>query len=361
MSDDGPTRWGPRQQFIVFQTVVWSFLAVLPTLPAFMVPVASWSRVFAWLASSMVMGIVASTLLATVLVRLPERVLRGLSLGPVIVLGSMAASLIWSLGGLALEAVVGRDPLAPFDVSSQKHFFFGWVRGTFLLALWSGGFLTNLLSNRVQRAREHLVKSQALADRAQLQVLRSQINPHFLFNALNSVIALITENPAVAKTMVRDISTLLRRALDADSRRDTTVQQELEFVQLYLKCEGVRFEQRLQVSFDIEASVRALAMPPMLLHPLVENAIKHGMRESAMQLKISARRAGDSVELEVANVGVLNARRDEMLPVSTGIGLQNVSGRLGHLFPGQHAFELIERDGWVVAKMSIPARASRVN
>jgi len=249
--------------------------------------------------------------------------------------------------------------MLPHDLSGLRLQVLNTVRGTLLLWLWAALFLVNLLSERMQRTREHSVRALAAADRAQLQLLRSQVNPHFLFNALNSVVALIGENPRGAQGMVRDVAALLRQALDVDGRRDVTLQHELDFVRLYLKCEQVRFEERLVVEFDIEPGVEGLWVPPMLLHPLAENAIKHGMQGLAtgpLRVHLSARRDGGRLALGVTNNGTLRPPRAALVPPGAGIGLRNLRERLAQLFPGQHCFELAERDGRVIASLELPAR-----
>jgi two-component system, LytTR family, sensor kinase len=130
---------------------------------------------------------------------------------------------------------------------------------------------------------------------------------------------------------------------------------EIAFVRLYLKCEQVRFEGRLRVSWDVAPNAEALLVPPMLLHPLVENAIKHGQQaDRPLEVHISARRQGSSLVLEVRNSGTLERATTDLLPAGPGVGLQNVRGRLTHLFPGAHTFSLFETDGKVVARLTIP-------
>jgi LytS/YehU family sensor histidine kinase len=116
----------------------------------------------------------------------------------------------------------------------------------------------------------------------------------------------------------------------------------------------VRFEERLVVTWDLEQSALPLRMPPMLLHPLVENAIKHGMRGLPLELNVSVRRSGGRLVFEVSNSGSLSPPVDALLPPTSGIGLRNVTARLAQLYPGTSAFELTERDGRVVAHLELP-------
>jgi len=348
---------GDRRQFVLFQVLVWLLLATVMVLPGFSLPVRSWAQVALWVSLWAVLGVAISSGLAAVLVHVPDRLLRGMAVVGVMLAASVLASALWGSLLLAAEPLIGREPWAPPDVPQRRYLMVNFTRGVFFLGLWSALFLVNLLASRVQREREHSVRAQALADQAHLQLLRSQINPHFLFNALNSVVALIAEDPRAAKTMVRDVASLLRRALDADGGRDTTVAQELEFVRLYVKCEEVRFESRLQVSFEVGEDVLALPVPPMLLHPLVENAIKHGLRGAVsgpLVVRVSVGRVDDELVFEVANSGTLEASTDALLPPPSGIGLKNVRARLATLFPQRHSFSLVERDGQVLARLTLP-------
>jgi LytS/YehU family sensor histidine kinase len=311
-----------------------------------------------WVVGWALVGVLCSTALAALYTRLPDRLLRGFPVFGVLLAACLTASVAWTLAMLGLEPVLGREPWAPPGVGLELHLAVGFFRGTFFFVLWSALFLVNLLSRRVQRQREDAVRAQALADQAQLQLLRSQVNPHFLFNALNSVVALIGEDPKAAKTMVRDVSALLRTSLDADGGRATSVAHELDFVRLYLKCEQVRFEDRLRVSWEVEDGVQALQVPPMLLHPLVENALKHGMHGAVdvpLEVRITVRREGRDLVLEVANSGTLTPPAGALLPPPSGIGLKNVRSRLAHLFPGRHGFGLEEAGGWVTARLTLPA------
>ena len=366
MSDEGsrPTALrtlGPWRQFALFQAVVWALFVTVVILPGVRFPDVHWLQVLLWLLPWTVSGVLCATLMGAVYVRLPDRQLRGRRVLATIGLTCLGAAVLWSAAQGALLPMVGREPWVPPAATWKEHLAFSTVRGFFFFSLWSGAFLVNVLSVRVQRAVEHSARAQALADEAQLQLLRSQINPHFLFNALNSVVALISENPRGAQDMVRDIATLLRKALDADARKQTSVEEELELVRLYVRCEQVRFEARLQVTFEIAPGTAGLSMPPMLLQPLVENAIKHGMGaavDAPLLVRISARQEAGALVLEVANSGSLGQARPALLPAPSGLGLRSVAGRLGHLFPGEHRFELREQAGWVIAHVSLPLRAA---
>jgi two-component system, LytTR family, sensor kinase len=345
-------------RFGAFQVVLWALLATASALPFLRFSIEGPLTVLRWSLGWALTGALCSTGLALVLIRLPEPWLRDMRVVGLIVGGCVATSLVWAALLLALAPLTGAEPGAPSMPKPPPGFLV--LRGTMILGLWTAVFLVNLLAGRVQREREHSIRALALAEQAQLQVLRGQVNPHFLFNALNSVIALIGENPRAAKGMVRDVSSLLRRALDADARARSTVEEELDFARLYVKCEEVRFEQRLQVTFEVEEGARSLPVPSLLLQPLVENAIKHGMQGAAerrLEVRVRARLEAGRLILEVANTGSLTPPAGALLTPGHGIGLENVQGRLAHLLPGHHAFSLTEDGGWVTARLALDLEA----
>lgn len=203
-----------------------------------------------------------------------------------------------------------------------------------------------------QAERERALEAKALAHQAQLEMLRYQLNPHFLFNALNSIRASIDEDSQRAKRMITEFSEFLRYSLLNGNVASVPLNDEIAAVRNYLDIEKIRFEDRLDVRFDIDPAASSEPIPAFLIHPLVENAIKHGMMNGAtpMKLQISAQRRNGNLRVEVANTGkLLNSTN------GTGIGLRNVRERLAQLFPEQSSFRLTEKDGWIRAVIEINA------
>jgi two-component system, LytTR family, sensor kinase len=169
--------------------------------------------------------------------------------------------------------------------------------------------------------------------RARLDALRMQINPHFLFNTLNTISALVHEKPEAAERMIARLSELLRRTLDHSDAQQVPLREEISFLQGYLEIEQMRFPDRLTVAFDIEPQTRELLVPHLILQPLVENALRHGIlpREDPGRVDISARIvANHTLELKVRD----NGNGLPAHPTATerpGIGLKNVRSRLAHL------------------------------
>ncbi|RYY92183.1 MAG: sensor histidine kinase, partial [Comamonadaceae bacterium] len=162
-----------------------------------------------------------------------------------------------------------------------------------------------------------------------LEELQARIRPHFLFNTLNSAIALVREEPAKAETMLEDLSELFRQAL-ADPRDSVTLADEIGLAERYLAIEQVRFGDRLRIKWQLDPAASSARLPPLLLQPLVENAVKHGVEPSpdGAKLRIRTERRGDTVVIEVVNSLPPLRWADQPLPRGHGIALDNVRDRL---------------------------------
>lgn len=211
-----------------------------------------------------------------------------------------------------------------------------------------------------QAYRERERQAGALATelvQARLQALRMQINPHFLFNTLNTISALIHENPDAADRMIVRLSELFRRTLDRGDVHEVPLREELEFLRGYLEIEQMRFPERLTVTFDIEPKTQDLFVPHLLLQPLVENALRHGIlpREEAGRVEISARIVeGPQLELKVRDNGNGLAPANGT-PGREGIGLRNIRSRLAQLYGDAQQFAIGNAsDGGVEARVRMP-------
>lgn len=188
---------------------------------------------------------------------------------------------------------------------------------------------------RVERARSeaHLVHQVVSAE---LRALRAQLNPHFLFNALNTIAALIPHEPEKAESMVVQLAKVFRHLLTHSEKSFSSLQDELEFLRTYLDIEKVRFGERLRVEFDIDEDVVTATLPSLILQPLVENALKHGLaaKRGDNQLIIRASRVADALSVSVEDNGVgLPKRIDTLRPDgASGVGLRNVRERLRTIY-----------------------------
>jgi two-component system, LytTR family, sensor kinase len=198
--------------------------------------------------------------------------------------------------------------------------------------------------------------------RAQLQTLRMQLNPHFLFNTLHAIHSLMEEDPRSARRMLVDLSDLLRLSLEQVGDQEVSLAQELAFLDRYLKIEQVRFQDRLTVNIDIDERLMEASVPNLILQPLVENAIKHGISRKAGlgKIDIVARREGDELCIEVLDNGP-GIREKRNRSGRAGVGIRNTRERLLQLFGDDHEFKLENRpEGGAAATLRLPLRLQSV-
>lgn len=211
-----------------------------------------------------------------------------------------------------------------------------------------------------QMFRERELRASQLEARlaqSQLQVLKMQLHPHFLFNTLNTISELIHKDPAVAERMVTNLSDLLRLALQTTGSQEVPLQQELEFLKKYLEIEQLRFHDRLLVQLNIDPQTLDARVPNMILQPLVENAIRHGIAPLAGggRIRIQAARDNGNLRLCVSDDGLGLPADGEA--IAEGVGLSNTRARLAHLYGDAHRFELHGApDQGLTLELSIPYR-----
>jgi hypothetical protein len=231
-----------------------------------------------------------------------------------------------------------------------------------LFVLWAAVFLVWTLAYAVALSRRRALRFEveklelevSVKD-AELRALQAQVNPHFFFNSLNSIRALIYQDTAAAAEAVGQLAGLMRYSLRAGQASTVRLGDELAAVNAYLSMERYRFEDRLQAEVDIEPGLDEVAMAPMALQTLVENAVKHGVERAmgACRVRVAAHRIDDQVVLTVANQGQLGAAS-----TSTRLGLANTGKRLALLFGPLASCTLSETDGWVTARVVLPQEAA---
>lgn len=210
-----------------------------------------------------------------------------------------------------------------------------------------------------QMYRERELRASQLETRlaqSQLQILKMQLHPHFLFNTLNTISELIHKAPDVAESMVTDLSDLLRLSLQNVGRQEVSLQQELDFLEKYLQIEQTRFHDRLRVQMKIDPLALDACVPNMILQPLVENAIRHGIAPLARggQVEIQAARENGSLLLRVSDDG---PGLPDAGAIEEGVGLSNTRARLERLYGAAHRFELRSApDRGLTLDMTIPYR-----
>lgn len=238
--------------------------------------------------------------------------------------------------------------------------FGGWYFGAFYIflcwsALYHGMIYYRLLEvEHAERLKEiahtkeeqiKRLKAESIAREAQLKMLRYQINPHFLFNTLHAIYALIKlKDDSRALGMIAKLGKFLRYSLEYDPRLQVNLEDEINTLTLYLNIEKVRFSDRLTVEFDISETAKSARIPSLLLQPLIENAIKYAVATSEVGgiIKIQANTMGDMLLLEVIDNGPGIAGAAQMPGQSTGVGLRNTRERLQTLYGDKHSFSLEE-------------------
>ena len=195
---------------------------------------------------------------------------------------------------------------------------------------------------------------------AQLATLRMQLNPHFLFNTLHAISALAERDPAGVRRMIARLSELLRSTLEEGARPERTLEGELAFLSRYLEIMQVRFQGKLDVEMDVEPEARAALVPTLILQPLVENAVKHGIANvrGSGRIEIRGRREGSHLILSVRDTGPGPGAGPAAEP-STGVGLRNTEARLRHMYGEAHPLSLRAAEGGgALAEIRIPYRPS---
>lgn len=241
---------------------------------------------------------------------------------------------------------LGPDNTAGF---AAPMLFMYWVQTAASLTLWTSLWSWTVAMRRYREGEIARLNAESLRNASELDALRARLNPHFVFNALNNLRALINEDTERARELVTRLSSTLRHALDHSQREHVSVAEELAVVDDYLAVESVHYEDRLRVTREIDPAALELRLPPMALQLLVENAIKHGIARTPGGGELSLRVRGDGgrLRIEVGNPGRIEAES-----VRRGVGLAYLRTRLAHASP-PGAFELRQHGARVTAQMEI--------
>jgi two-component system LytT family sensor kinase len=265
------------------------------------------------------------------------------------ILGGLLQMMIGNAIKDGLFAGLDPDSLARADVIPAFYYaaiFLGWSLAYF--------WIRADVEARSERARRS--EAQAVATRAELQRLRLQLDPHFLFNALNTVAVEIPDRPATALEMTHRIAGYLRYSLDQQTRPVCPLSDEIEAVRAYMRIQELRFEGRLHCVVEMDPAVRSVAVPHLIVQGLVENAVKHGLRTSAetLEVRVTARRAdSDTLVIEVVNPGRLTPRTGDRPPV----GWANTRRRLELHYPSRHELSLTQEGDIVRAQLALRGTA----
>ncbi len=222
-----------------------------------------------------------------------------------------------------------------------------------ILAPWWGIYFLYHYVEKLRIEQLDQLTLRATVKELELKTIKAQLNPHFIFNALNSIRALVDENPQRARTAITELSNILRSSMAAEKSETVSLEKELNIVKDYLALETIRFEERLQVSYDIDPDTLSLQVPPMMLQTLVENAIKHGISKeiSGGYVYISSKLKGLQHEIMIENTGQFVEKSKN----GHGFGLESTRQRLSLLFGNRASFEIRNKSGDLVeAKVVMP-------
>jgi two-component system, LytTR family, sensor kinase len=243
---------------------------------------------------------------------------------------------------------------------SSLSFLNKLTRATFnsflLLLIWNLFYFAYHYVAKSRAEQLDKMRLESTVKELELKTIKAHINPHFIFNALNSIRALVDENPSRARTAITELSNILRSSMQAEKSETASLERELNIVKDYLALEHMRFEDRLNVEYKIDEDTLDQQVPPMMLQTLVENAIKHGISKQVNggHIKIISDFRGDYHELIVQNTGHLNGN----LKNADGFGLASTENRLQLLYGSKADFKIHDIDGNIVeARVRIPVQS----
>jgi two-component system, LytTR family, sensor kinase len=223
-----------------------------------------------------------------------------------------------------------------------------------LCGLWLLIYMVWHYVEKNRKDREDRLRLEAMVKELELKTIKSHINPHFIFNALNSIRALVDENPGRARTAITELSNILRSSMQAEKSETVPLEKEMDIVKDYLALEQMRFEDRLKIEYEIDDDTLDQQVPPMMVQTLVENAIKHGISKqiNGGVIKIYSDFVNNHYELKVQNTGRLNGTIN-----ANGFGLKSTQDRLKLLFGPNSRFGIKEVNGQMVeVKVELPVQ-----
>ena len=237
------------------------------------------------------------------------------------------------------------------NIPLSRRFLFSIIFDTPIFLVWMSVYVLWHYIEFTNTEEIKKVRLETMIKELELKTIKSQINPHFIFNALNSIRALVDEDPQRARKAITELSNILRSSIQVDKVEITSLEKELDIVKDYLALEYIRFADRLKVVYEVDSKTLSHQIPPMMLQTLVENAIKHGLSKQPgdCTIKIISNVENDKLVLIVQNTGLLQQAEKD------GFGLQSTRERLNILYRGQAIFEIYQCEpNEVTAKLVIP-------
>jgi len=227
----------------------------------------------------------------------------------------------------------------------------GVVNSSILFLVWQLFYFFTKYFRKIRAFQLEQIKNESAIKEFELNNLKSQLNPHFIFNALNIIKALVDEDPAKAKNSINKLSNILRSSLTAAKNKTIAFREEFQTIQDYLELEKLRYEERLNIIFNVPAEVLPIQVPPIMVQTLVENAVKHGIIKVINQgfVELTAKLDGDYLRIIIRNSGTLGNLE------SGGLGVINTRQRLEILYPKNHSFDIRQAETDIVeVSLKIP-------
>ncbi len=295
----------------------------------------------------------------TVLLRLVYRKLRRSNLPPSTMILSVISAIVVS--AIILSAIDIWVVVQTYIIDLQISEFAGrTLYDVFVLLIWSGAYFIINYHFLLMEQKEMYLQASAAAHQAQLQMLRYQLNPHFLFNTLNAISTLVLDKQSKeANSMLTKLSAFLRFSLVNQPTQKITIDEEVYALWLYLDIEKVRFEDRLAVDFQINEQAKKALIPSLLLQPLVENAIKYAVapmeKGGSISLNVKRNDGRLDIVLKDSGPGIKNIEEQNQDQKSSGVGIANTKNRLRELYPDDHKIAINNRqEGGLEIYINIP-------
>ncbi len=271
-----------------------------------------------------------------------------------ILFGCLLMATFWTLGKNGFFSII--DPKRWNDVHYSVYFI-GLINAMFILLCWSGAYFTLKLYLQDQKNKQKMILLKAETQEAKLQMLRYQLNPHFLFNTINSISCLIKDQKnSIADEMLTKLSELLRFTLDSSPIDMVTIDEELSLINRYLQIEKLRFSDRLNLDVQIQDNCHHCLVPSLLLQPLVENAIKHAVakNKSAGRVTIMINIIDQRLIISVSNTGSIKPEK-----MNLGVGLSNLNKRLESIYLGDSNITYFDKNkNEFTVKIDLPIHKS---
>jgi sensor histidine kinase YesM len=343
-----------KQIYWISQVTGWSFFVAVNLFIIASFEELPWQRILVWIFLG-ALGILFTHLLRRVIKSKNWLNLTLKNTIPRILLASIITGTIIYTLVFSASYIAGTFRQNEYNIA---RVIAGITNTSILILLWSLiYFVVHYMENYKKKEIESLIWEAAVKD-YELRTLKSQLNPHFMFNAMNSIRALIEEDPESAKVAITKLSNILRYSLKMERMERVPLEDEIETVKNYLDLERIRFEDRLKYKLDIDKSSEKIEIPPMMIQTLVENGIKHGVSkqtkggEIQLKSKVHSTANGARLKIEIRNSGHFS---EEQLKNSSGFGVSNTKHRLNLLFGEKANFSIKNENGdTVLAEVEIP-------